>query len=55
MKHFLTHYKKDCLYLSALTFIFAVLAFFRLGNTYAPQSFYSATPENRDIVLDFGE
>lgn len=55
MKHILTYYKKDCLYLSALTLIFAVLAFFRLGNTYAPQSFYSATPENRDIVLDFGD
>lgn len=55
MKRFFTSYKKDCIYLSSLTLIFAVLAFFRLGNTYAPETFYTAVPENRDIVLDFGD
>lgn len=55
MKHLFTHYKKDCLYLSALILIFTALAFFRLGNTYAPETFYTATPENRDIILDFGD
>jgi len=55
MKHILTYYKKDCIYLSSLILIFAVLAFFRLGNTYAPETFYTATPQNRDIVIDFGD
>lgn len=45
---------KDFLCVSILTLIFAILALFRLGNTYAPQSYYTAGAENRDIVLDFG-
>ena len=45
---------KDFICASVLTFVFAVLALFRLGNTYAPQSCYSADSDNRDIVLDFG-
>ncbi len=55
MKHIFTYYKKDCIYLTTLIFIFAALAFFRLGNTYAPETSYTAVPENRDIVIDFGE
>ncbi len=47
--------RTDCLSLSVLVFIFTALAFFRLGNTYAPQSFYRTDNVNRDIVLDFGE
>lgn len=47
--------KKDCVCLGILLFLFALLAFFRLGNTYAPQSSYRADSENRDIVLDFGD
>lgn len=45
---------KDFLCAAILTFIFAALSLFRLGNTYAPQSYYNADTENRDIVLDFG-
>ena len=45
---------KDFICAGVLTFAFAVLALFRLGNTYAPQSYYSADSDNRDIVLDFG-
>ncbi len=47
--------KLDRLCLSVLMILFALCAFFRLGNTYAPQSFYMTNTENRDIVLDFGE
>ncbi len=47
--------KNDYICLGSLLLIFAVLAFFRLGNTYAPETSYTATSENRDIVLDFGE
>lgn len=47
--------KKDYICMGIVTAVFAVLAFFRLGNTYAPESYYTATSENRDIVLDFGE
>ena len=45
---------KDFICAFALTSIFAVLSLFRLGNTYAPQSYYTAESENRDIILDFG-
>ena len=45
---------KDFICAFALTSIFAVLSLFRLGNTYAPQSYYTADSENRDIILDFG-
>lgn len=55
MKRIFTYYKKDCIYLAGLVLIFSVLAFFRLGNTFAPETFYTASPENRDIVLDFGD
>lgn len=47
--------KNDYICLGSLLLIFAILAFFRLGNTYAPETSYTATSENRDIVLDFGE
>lgn len=47
--------RTDFIYLSLLILIFTILAFFRLGNTYAPQSFYATDAENRDIVLDFGD
>ena len=47
--------KKDYYCLSALMLIFTILVFFRLGNTYAPQSAYTADENNRDIVLDLGD
>lgn len=47
--------KKDYLCMGILTFLFALLAFFRIGNTYAPQTSYTATPENRDIIIDLGD
>lgn len=47
--------RQDCFYIILLTFIFSILAFFRLGNTYAPESGYTTDTQNRDIVLDFGE
>ncbi|MCM1136865.1 MAG: phospholipid carrier-dependent glycosyltransferase [Clostridium sp.] len=47
--------RKDLISLSVLIFLFTVMAFFRLGNTYAPQSYYTADTQNRDIVLDFGD
>lgn len=46
---------RDYIYMTALTFLFSVLAFFRLGNTYAPESFYMTDSQNCDIVLDFGD
>lgn len=47
--------KKDAIWLGILLTVFASLAFFRLGNNFAPQSAYRMTSENRDIVLDFGD
>lgn len=38
-----------------LTFVFALLVFYRLGNASAPQSAYEITSENPDIILDFGQ
>lgn len=47
--------KRDAIWLGILLTVFASLAFFRLGNNFAPQSAYRVTSENRDIVLDFGD
>lgn len=47
--------KKDYICIGVITLVFTILAFFRLGNTYAPQTTYTTTSENRDIVLDFGD
>ncbi len=47
--------RTDYISMLTLTLLFALMAFFRLGNTYAPQSAYTALAENPDIILDFGE
>ena len=47
--------KKDYIIMGILTLIFTILVFIRLGNHYAPMSYYETTPETRDIVLDFGD
>lgn len=47
--------KKDYICMSALMMIFTIMVFFRLGNSYAPETFYTASADNRDIVLDFGD
>lgn len=46
---------KDYVIVSSLVVIFTILVFIKLGNTYAPQSYYEATNETRDIVIDFGD
>ncbi len=46
---------KDWKIVGILMLIFTLLVFFRLGNMSAPQSQYKTSPENRDIVLDFGD
>ncbi len=45
----------DYAVLGLITLLFTILVFFRIGNSYAPESFYTATSENRDIVLDLGQ
>ncbi len=45
----------DYTILGLITLLFTILVFFRIGNSDAPESFYTATSENRDIVLDLGE
>lgn len=47
--------QKDFLCMFILIYLFTLLAFYRLGNNYAPSTSYSADTDNRDIVLDFGE
>lgn len=47
--------RKDTICLGSLTAVFTLLVFFRLGNTYAPESYYHVDSSNRDIVLDFGD
>ncbi len=39
----------------ALSLVFALLVFFRLGNMYAPQTTYQTSHENPDIIIDFGD
>ena len=45
----------DFLIMCILTLAFTILVFFRLGNTYAPNNYYKTTPEDHDIVIDFGD
>ena len=45
----------EFLNIAILTAVFTLLVFFRLGNAYAPETSYTVTRENRDIVLDFGD
>ncbi|MDR0220439.1 MAG: phospholipid carrier-dependent glycosyltransferase [Lachnospiraceae bacterium] len=47
--------KRDCLTISILTLLFAVMAFYRLGSFAAPERGYAISGENPTIVLDFGE
>ena len=47
--------RTDYICMVILILLFTLLAFFRLGNTYAPSSCYTTDTINRDIVLDFGE
>lgn len=47
--------RTDYICMTVLVFLFATMAFFRLGNIYAPSSYYTTDAVNRDIVLDFGE
>ena len=47
--------KKDYLCMGTLMLIFTILVFFRLGNTYAPESYYETTADNRDVIIDFGD
>ncbi|MDE7404581.1 MAG: phospholipid carrier-dependent glycosyltransferase [Lachnospiraceae bacterium] len=47
--------RTDYICMSILIFLFTILAFFRLGNLYAPSSYHTTDTQNRDIVLDFGE
>ncbi|MBD5464008.1 MAG: phospholipid carrier-dependent glycosyltransferase [Lachnospiraceae bacterium] len=47
--------RADYICMSILIFLFTILAFFRLGNLYAPSSYHTTDAQNHDIVLDFGE
>lgn len=46
--------RRDFLIAGVITLIFAVLVFYRIGNFRAPESSYTATAAQRDIVLDLG-
>ncbi len=45
----------DYLISGSITLLFTVLVLFHIGNTEAPESFYTATRANCDIILDLGE
>ncbi len=47
--------KKDYICMGTLMLLFAIMAFFRLGNTKVPETTYNMDTENTDIILDFGE
>lgn len=47
--------KQDYIAMSILTILFTIIVFFRIGNTYAPQTTYTATQADRDIVIDLGD
>lgn len=45
----------DYFIMISLGMLFTIMAFFRLGNTYAPETHYDTHTGKTDIVLDFGE
>ena len=45
----------DCCIMCILCLIFAILAFYRLGNSYAPETTYTTTTSAGDIILDLGD
>lgn len=47
--------KKDYIIVSLLTVLFTIMVFFRIGNTYAPETIYETSQNNRDIIIDFGD
>ena len=47
--------KKDYIIVLILTLIFTILVFFRLGNTYAPETMYKTDETEHDIIIDFGD
>lgn len=47
--------KKDFFPLVLLVAVYAVVAFWNLGSTQAPQSFYAFGEENSTVVIDLGE
>lgn len=46
---------RDYLIVGILMLIFTIMVFVNLGNRFAPQTSFELSPENRDIVLDFGD
>jgi len=46
--------KKDWVIIGVLSFLFAFMAFFRIGNLDAPETSYHTYKSDRDIVIDFG-
>lgn len=47
--------RRDFLPLLILVAVYAVVAFWHLGSTEAPKSFYSFTSENSMVVIDLGD
>lgn len=47
--------KKDWIYVSVITVIYAVIAFYNLGDMEAPQSGYAINAMGEEFVIDLGE
>lgn len=47
--------KRDIAPLCLITAVYAVVGFFLLGSTEAPQSFHQFTEENQSVTIDLGE
>lgn len=47
--------RKDILPLLILLVVYGVVAFWNLGSTRAPESFYTFDGENNEVVIDLGE
>ena len=45
--------KYDYIAISVLTIFFAIIAFYRLGNDYAPETSYNMNKISKEIILDF--
>lgn len=47
--------KKDFIVMGAITLLYAIVAFYDLGYTKGPETFWTASQEGETAVLDFGQ
>ncbi|MBN2880064.1 MAG: glycosyltransferase family 39 protein [Clostridia bacterium] len=47
--------KKDWIIMGVLSLVYAVVAFYHLGNNYGPETMWNVTQFEQEVIVDFGE